>query len=223
MTDAPLSGEFEEALERFDFDAARRIAAAEPEDNRPRLEARIEAAHADAVDRAEQLAGRIQSMARADHYEGLLALAHDPETEPLLSLLTQEIQRGASLHLDGARKRQERFQSAAQKHMAAASEALLLLDTTKARSELDRIDRRWLGEPQRAELDALMVQVEDAAAERRELDARTAEVLRDHHPSQGSGGGRRTATGVPTATTRRGCLTSGVLAVLVMSGLALLR
>jgi len=223
MTNDATHGDFEAALERLDFDAARKSIAEAPDDQRPELEARIASSRAEAEDRAEQLAGRIQSMARADHYEGLLALAHDPETEPLLALLSQEIRRGASLHLDGALKRQQRFQESAAKHMSAAADALLLLDTTKARSELDRVDRRWLGPEQRTELDALMVQVEDAAAERRELDARTAEVLRDHHPSQGSGGGRRTATGVPTATTRRGCLTTGALVGLIVSGLALLR
>lgn len=223
MTDDATQGEFEAALERLDFEAARRVISESPAEQRHALEARIASSHADAEERAEQLAGRIQSMARADHYEGLLALAQDPETEPLLAMLSQEIRRGASLHLDGARRRQQRFQAAAEKHMTAASDALLLLDTTRARAELDRIDRRWLGSEQRGELDALMVQVEEAAAERRELDARTADVLRDHHPSQGSGGGRRTATGVPTATTRRGCLTTGAFVALVVTGLALLR
>ena len=110
-------------------------------DAQPELLRRYEAAHEDAERRAEQLAGRIQSMARADHYEGLLALGQDATTGPLLDLLSSEIRRGAALHLDGAERRQHRFQAGAKKHMDEASEALVLLDINKARSELSRIDR----------------------------------------------------------------------------------
>ena len=172
------------AIDALQFDEARSIVEEAAPATRAELSDRVDKARADGLNRAEQLAGRIQSMARADHYEGLLALGDDETTDPLLALLPQEIRRGASLHLDGARRRQERFQTAALKHMTAASEALLLLDTTKARSELERVDRRWLDNDQTAALDSVYQQIEEAAAERRDLDARTAEVLRDHHPSQ---------------------------------------
>ena len=187
MADVSPPSEFQDAFTAFDFAKARTIAASAEGAARSDLEDQIAQAESAAADSAELLAGRIQALARADHYEGLLALADEPATTPLLDLLSEEIRRGAVLHLEGAKRRQERFQKAATKHMAAASEALVLLDTTKARSEIDRIDRRWLSDSQQDELARLIKQTEDAAAERRELDARTAEVLRDHHPSQAPG------------------------------------
>ncbi len=103
--------------------------------------------------------------------------------------------------------------------MDAAAEALVLLDTTRARAELDRVDRRWLDPEQRITLDDLLTQTEEAAAERRELDARTAEVLREAHPSQGAGQG----SGRPGAgqSARSGCLGSA-LAVIAALGATLL-
>lgn len=191
------------ALEELDFVRADAIVAEAPEADRAALQDQLDTARAVAVEHAEQLAGRIQSMARADHYEGLLDLAEEPTTEPLLGLLSKELRRGATIHLDGARRRQTRFQESATKHMSEAAEALVLLDTGRAKAELDRIDRRWLGADQRAELDTLREQLEAASAERREMDERTAEVLKEHHPSQGSTPRRSQAAG--PAPTRRGC------------------
>ena len=207
MTD-PTPDTLDAALERLDFAAARALAAATERPERDEMQARIQEALDDAEERAELLAGRIQSMARADHYEGLLSLAEDPATDRLLHLLTPEIRRGANLHLEGARKRQQRFQDAARRHMNAASDALVLLDTTRARAELDRVDRRWLDEDQRTTLDDLLAQTEEAAAERRELDARTAEVLREAHPSQGAGQGLGQAGA--RRSVRSGCLGSAL-------------
>jgi len=199
---------FEQALATFDFDAARQLVATASGAEREALQSAFDVAHDNAEQRGEQLAGRIQSMARADHYEGLLALVDDDTTESLLRILAPEIQRGARLHLDGAVRRQQRFQTAAVTHMDDAREALVLLDTTKARSLLHRVDRRWLSSDLRADLDGLLEQTEAAAAERRDLDARTAKVLRDHHPSQA--GARR--GGGDTPTRARGC--SATLAIL---------
>ena len=204
--------EFDEALTALDFERADAAIMTADVDAQPDLRARYEAERADAEQRAEQLAGRIQSMARADHYEGLLALEQDSTTDPLLDLLTPEIKRGAQLHLDGARRRQERFQVAAEKHMDEARNALVLLDTTKARAELGRIDRRWLDAGQRSMLEGLQHQTEEAAAERRELEARTAEVLKDHHPSQGPARSRDRGT----SSRRRGCATSLIALVAVI-------
>ena len=208
---------FQELLDSFDFTAAREQAASALAGEQSSYEAQIIRAETQAANQAEQLAGRIQALARADHYEGLLALADDPTTAQLLNLLSVEILRGAELHLDGAKRRQLRFQTSAVKHMSAAADALVLLDTATARSELDRIDERWLDDTQRSELATLNVQVTDAAAERRELDERTAEVLRDHHPSQG-GKAKRKAASSPSAGSGPGCGTNA----LALMGLILL-
>ena len=177
---SPDERAIEEALESLDFRAARALADRSAEGDRNRLRKLVETARSDAVTRAEHLAGRIQSMARADHYEGLLGLAEDPETGMLLALLSQEIRRGAQLHLDGALRRRKRFQAAAGRHMKAASEALVLFDTRSAEGEIARVEVRWLTAEQREELDALRAQAERVAAERLDLESRTAEVLREH-------------------------------------------
>ena len=126
------------------------------------------------------MAARIQSMARADHYEGLLGLAEDPETELLLALLSQEIRRGAQLHLDGALRRRKRYRAAAGRHMKAASEALALFDTSTAQREIARVEVRWLTASQREELNSLRAQADRVSAERLDLESRTADVLREH-------------------------------------------
>ena len=178
---SPVKG-FDEALENLDFDRARMLADQAEGPEKKRLGELIRVSRAEAADRAEQLAARIQFLARADHYEGLLALAADPTTEPLLALVSVELRRGAMLHLDGAVRRQRRFRAAAQRHMKAAAEALVLFDTAKALSEIGKVEPRWLTVSQREELEKLRTQTDTAAAERSELEALTAEVLRDHQP-----------------------------------------
>ena len=164
----------------MDFRAALARADRAVEADRERLRRLVKARRQEAVTRAEHLAARIQSMARADHYEGLLGLAEDPDTEPLLGLIAPEIRRGARLHLDGALRRQKRFRAAARRHMKDASEALVLFDTRTARSEIAKVEVRWLTASQREELDTLRAQAERVAAERLDLESRTAEVLREH-------------------------------------------
>ncbi len=175
-------GGFEDTLADLDFDGAFRLADQAEGRERERLRERVRTARAEAGDRAEKLAARIQSLARADHYEGLLALAADPVTEPLLAVLPVELRRGAKLHLDGAVRRRQRFRAAAERHMKAAAEALVLFDTSKARSEIGKVDPRWLTEQQREDLSELKIQTDRATAERRDLENRTAAVLREHMP-----------------------------------------
>ena len=177
----PVEG-VEAALEGLDFEQAARIANRAEEPIRRELVDRVRTSRAEATDRAEKLAARIQFLARADHYEGLLALAGDPTTETLLALVSSELRRGATLHLEGAVRRQKRFRAAGERHMKAAADALLLFDTARAISELDKVEARWLTGEQRVELAELRNRTDQAAAERMELENRTAAVLREHAP-----------------------------------------
>lgn len=210
--------EFEKALAELDFGRARELAELETGSRRIRMRDRIRTARMEATDRAEKLAARIQFLARADHYEGLLALDADSTTERLLSLLSIELHRGARLHLDGATRRQARFRSAARRHMKQAAAALVLLDTAKAAAELDKVRARWLTESQKAELAELRNQADQADAERLDLENRTAAVLREHAPDpdtqtlasdEGSVGKRRFRPG--------GCLGSVMLAAALVT------
>ena len=207
----------ETALEDLDFDRALRTANQAAAPVRKELVDRVRTSRAEATDRAEKLAARIQFLARADHYEGLLALAGDPTTQTLLTLVSSELRRGATLHLDGAVRRQKRFRAAGERHMRAAADALLLLDTAKAVSELDKVEARWLTEEQRAELAELRDQTDQAAAERMELENRTAEVLREHAPDPIAG----TSTAGERRRRRRmragGCLGSLAIALAALA------
>lgn len=205
---------FEEALEKLDFEAARRLADQAEGPERERLRERVRTSREEAGKRAEKLAARIQSMARADHYEGLLALAADPATEPLLALAPPELERGAKLHLDGAARRRNRFRAAAERHMKSASEALVFLDDSKALSDIGKVDPRWLTEDQREQLAALKSQAEQAGRERRELEHRTAAVLREHQPEPApQESARRTRKA-------RGCLGSALAALALITAAA---
>ena len=214
--------ELEDALAALDFAGARAIAHRAEGIVRKELLERVRASRAEATGSAEKLAARIQFLARADHYEGLLALAADPATERLLTLLSVELHRGAKLHLDGAERRQARFRASARRHMKAAAEALVLLDIAKASTELDKVEARWLTDTQRAELSALRRQTDQASAERLEIENRTAAVLREHAPDLGdrspdpaadSKGQRRLG--------RSGCLGSALLAVALLAAAVL--
>ena len=210
---------FEKALENLDFDGARRLADRAADTDKDRLGERIQARYEEAADRAEKLAARIQFLARADHYEGLLALAADPTTEPLLALLPTELRRGAMLHLDGATRRQRRFRVAAQRHMKAAADALIFLDTTRALNEIEKVETRWLTEAQREKLETLRTQTENAVAERQELEDRTAAVLREHLPDPAPEPARATRT---SRIRRGGCFGSALVLVLAMVVMAAL-
>lgn len=212
-SDASPSEGFEEALENLDFEAARRLADQAEGPERERLRERVRTAREEAGKRAEKLAARIQSMARADHYEGLLALAADPATEPLLALASPELERGAKLHLDGAARRRKRFRAAAERHMKSAAEALVFLDDSKALSEIGKVDPRWLTEEQREQLAALKSQAEQAGKERREIEHRTAAVLREHHPEPPPESSRR-----PRKS--KGCLGSALAALALITAAA---
>lgn len=208
----------EAALAGLDFDLAARIADRAEDPLRRELIDRVRTSRTEATDRAEKLAARIQFLARADHYEGLLALAGDPTTETLLALVSAELRRGAMLHLEGAARRQKRFRAAGERHMKAAADALLLFDTAKAVSELDKVEARWLTEAQRVELDALRDQADQTAAERMELENRTAAVLREHAPDAPSAA---PTDGESRSRARRvragGCLGSLVIALAVLT------
>lgn len=217
---------FEEALANLEFAQARELADRQEGSRKDRMLERVTAERVEATDRAEKLAARIQFLARADHYEGLLALAEDPTTGALLALVSRELRRGATLHLDGALRRRKRFREAAERHMAAAAEALVTFDTARAISELDKVDKRWLTKAQREKLSKLRSQTDQAAAERKEIETRTAEVLREHapHPSNGTPAARKRTPG-GGRTRGSGCLGSLAiaLAVLTLTLLALAR
>ena len=211
-------GSFEEALQNLDFERARMLADQAEGPEKTRLRRRVQASRAEATDRAEHLAARIQFLARADHYEGLLSLASDPTTEPLLALVSTELRRGAILHLDGAVRRQRRFRAAAQRHMKAAADALVLLDTGKAIGEIGKVDPRWLTESQQDELQMLRTQADDAMSERMELENRTAAVLREHLPDPPPERTPRT----PISRMRPGCLGSLLMVVSALMAVAAL-
>ncbi len=223
-THDPLE-EFDKAVADLDFERARQLAEGSPGPQRTRLREQLRTRQLEATDRAEKLAARIQFLARADHYEALLALDDDPATGRLLALLPTELQRGAQLHLDGAVRRQKRFRSAAGRHMKAARAALAMLDTAKAASELDKVQTRWLTESQKTELAELRHQADQADAERRELEDRTAEVLRELAPEPASDSpGKAEDTGRKNRIPRIGCLGSslvtGTLLATLLAGIA---
>ena len=217
MSDA-AGPEFEQALEGLDFEGALALAEGCEPAVRARLLAKIKIAREEAAQRAGQLAGRIQSLARADHYEGLLALADDPATDLLLRLLAPELQRGARVHLDGARLRRERNRSSAQLRMQAAGDALGRLDPARAAIELGKVDRRWLDEAGRRELDRLRQQAAAARAEQRELTEITGEVLREHQPPPVAPAPDQ----APRPRKRLGCLGSLLFALFLITATVLI-
>ncbi|HDH03528.1 MAG TPA: hypothetical protein ENH15_04710, partial [Actinobacteria bacterium] len=129
----------EAALADFRIDDAERLAAQLDPTDKAEARARIARTRAAAVDEGEDLASRIQKLARNDHYAALLAVASDPLTERLLAQVPEEIRRGAYVHLDGAKRRQELARTAARRHLDKAANALDEYDPNEARKHLDKV------------------------------------------------------------------------------------
>ncbi len=187
---------FETALGELRLNDARDIAASWDDAARAAAMERLHTVEARARADADKLAARIQELARQDHYAALLDLADDPRTARLLAYTSREIRRGATLHLDGARRRRDRARQSARRQLESASRSLDELDAAEARKALDRIDVRWLDDAERSELEEVSERAAKAQAEADELAAVTAEVLAEHQP-------RRTPS-------RRGCLPAAV-------------
>lgn len=197
--------DFETALSEFRFDDAAAAIAALDDDARSEAEARLAAAREAAHDQAEDLAGRIQELAREDHYPALLAIAADPTTDRLLALVSEEIRRGAMVHLEGAARRQDLARKAARRHLDEADQALDEYDPTEARRQLEKIDERFLDEDMAAELAIQRDRLVKVTEETRELTHVTAEILSQHQPQD--------------AGRRKGCLSAMITSLGALAGL----
>ncbi len=202
MSDA--SPDFSAALDELRFDDARALLDDAPEGERDGWAQRLRAAYEDAVDEAELLANRIQLLAREDHYAALFDLSNDPMTARRLSLLPDELRRGATIHLNGARRRREQSLRSARNQLRRAREALDGFHTGNARQALARVDETWLEPDDEAELAALRTRLDLVKAETDELAALAGQALAEHEESS-------------RWLRRRGCLSS-VLAALAVLG-----
>ena len=117
-----------------------------------------------------------------DHYEGLLALAADPVNRTPAGGAS----RGASAGGQAAPRRGGAPTATVPGRRRTAYEGgrrgAGALRHLQARSELGKVDPRWLTEQQREDLSDLKIQTDRATAERRDLENRTAAVLREHMP-----------------------------------------
>lgn len=204
---AEMSRELAAALDELRFDEARRLIESLPEDERDEALAVVRVAEEDAVEDGEALANRIQLLARDDHYAALYALSSDEMTTRKLSLVSDEIRRGAEIHLNGARRRREQSLRSARRQIVRARESLDAFHTGDARKALSRVDETWLEEDDKAELEVLRLRYEKVKAEADELNSVGEKVLAEH-------GVRRRA-----GRAARGCL-PGVLALLVLAAAA---
>ena len=197
----------DEALADFRIDDAEALAAELDDPSREEALAKIKRARAAALDEGEDLAARIQELARNDHYAALLAVAADPLTERLLAAVSEEIRRGAYVHLDGAQRRRDLARTAARRHLDVAARALDEYDPAEARKHLDKVDASFLDDDMLEELNELRSRRAAADAEAHELTSATAEIMAELQPAKGRSKGR-------------GCFATSVL--LVLAGIGLL-
>jgi len=148
----------------------------------------LEAALELAVDQGEDLAGRIQELARHDHYPALLAIAAEPTTERLLACVPEEIRRGAYVHLDGAARRRDLARAAARRNLDEATSALDEYDPNRARKHLDKVDAAFLDPKTIDELTTLRARYVAVNAEARELSSASAEIIAEVQPPESKRG-----------------------------------
>ncbi|MFQ5554153.1 MAG: hypothetical protein ACE5GC_02130 [Acidimicrobiia bacterium] len=198
------SQEFDAALEQFRFGDAEALVRGMEGEARSAAGERLSAAIAAATDAADDLANRIQALARHDHYAALLDLAARDNTARLLELVPAEIRRGAQLHLDGAVRRRDMSVKLARRHLDGADAALDGFDPAAAEKALAKVDLAWLSAEDRARYEELRERTNKVTEETSEIAAATAEVLAEYQPPQSA---------------RRGCLSSGLLLVAVVGAL----
>lgn len=201
----PAGDEIDVALAELRFADARALAAQLDGDARNEAVSRIERAHTAAVDAGEDLASRILELARNDHYAALLAIAAEPGTERILSVVPEEIRRGAYIHLDSAVRRRELARSAARRHLDEAAKALDEYDPTRAHRHLDKVDTAFLESATIDELTELRARYLAVNAEAREISTASAEIIAQAGP--------------PRAQRGRGCLGTSVLTGLIIGAL----
>ncbi len=192
MTDVPV--DFQDALDELRFEDAAASIADLPAEERLVLDATLRAAREEAIDEAELFANRIQLLAREDHYAALYDLSEDPMTERRLSLLPDELSRGAFVHLNGARRRREQSLRSARGHLDRAREALDSFHTGNARRALSRVDEVWLTDDEKAELAALRERLDFVKAEADELNAIAEQTVAEHESTRPSRLGRGCAS-----------------------------
>lgn len=206
---AEMAGELAAALDELRFDEAHRLIELLPADQREQALGLLRTAREEAIDDAEALAGRVQLLARDDHYAALYALSNDAMTGRKLALVSDEIRRGAEIHLNGARRRREQSLRSARRHIARARQSLDAFHTGNARMALARVDETWLEKEDEDELAVLRDRYEKVKVEADELNSVGEKVLAEH-------GGRRAA-----GRTARGCL-PWLVALLVVAAVAVL-
>ncbi|MDF1595660.1 MAG: hypothetical protein P1T08_06145 [Acidimicrobiia bacterium] len=137
---------------------------------------------ADRTEAAQALNRRILALARQHDHLALLALDADPETAPLLALLTGDLASAALVHLEGARAWRRRKEEANQRRLAEARAALDGFDLVRARSLLFRIEEEFLSSPGVEDRDAILLEFEARTMETEELQETAEDVIDEYLP-----------------------------------------
>lgn len=134
------------------------------------------------LERAQQLTSHIRSLAVRDDYRGLLVLAGHPETQPLLSLLSNDLASAARIHLEAAERWRQRRVQANRRRLSEAHDALDAFDVPLARALLGRVEDEWLEPDDAGERDRLLLRMEARSMENEELATLAEEAIDEHRP-----------------------------------------
>lgn len=126
----------------------------------------------DSVLRTQRLIQQIVQDARAHDYRALLAVDADPETEGLLSLVSERESLQARQHLRGARIWRAQQIEKAKRKLDAAQTALSDFDLALARGILRKIDSSILDEQLMVRYDELLLAVEARSVELEDIQSR---------------------------------------------------
>jgi hypothetical protein len=198
--------EFESAIAELRFSDARAVLAAASGEDREVWERRLRDAEEAAREAGEDLADRIQQLAREGAYPTLYELAEDEGSVRLLALVPAEIRRGAEIHLNGARRRREQSLASARRQLEVAQRALDEFRPHDAEAALARVDVMWFDEGDRASFETLRSRLDAVTAETAELASLSERVLREE--------------GALRRSRRRGCLPAVLVLAVAVGALA---
>jgi hypothetical protein len=175
-----VTHDFDEALASYDFETAKRLLASADPADRESLEARLDTARDEADTAARELSHQILELARENDFAGLLELDAEPHVDGLLRFLPPELERGARVQLEGARKWLDQRTSASRRHLRRAAEAIDGFDTVRGAAELRKVDDRWLTDDEIQLRASLQDRLDGALRERQELEMLGNDVLSEH-------------------------------------------
>jgi hypothetical protein len=157
-------------IDELRFDEAEELIREADAESGKKIGEEIARLRAEAEGRANALAQRLVELGEERQMADLVEIAHQPSTQPLLSLLSESSRKRPELFVREALRWEEKRRETNARRLAEARKALDGLDLELAGGLMNRIDGRFLSEAQVEERDQLLLDISARTMELESLD-----------------------------------------------------